>query len=180
MGYWMVEGLHAVPRTRPSNGEFIKEHMNPVQFKTESELLAIARAAGCAPEFEIEPPMTIRLRRHVTLTEWVQTDRADLKAMGLLVLEQIHKLHAAGVCHRDLKLSEIVVDGDRPLLIDFDLSTEASPEQPCYDLLGPASGVPLPPIHACVGITQGVWWDTAAPQIGNPLWRLFGPLKTIS
>ena len=61
----------------------------------------------------------------------------ETRAMAGRVLRQVQELHRAGICHRDLKADEIVVDGEQPLLIDFELGTEVDPTGPCYDVLGP-------------------------------------------
>ncbi len=152
--------------------QFIKRHLNPVQFDTETRLLRIAHAAGCAPALTIEPPMTIRLPLLRTFTDWLGSASAEQKLIVTRrVLDQVRLLHRAGVCHRDLKASDIVMEGDKPLFIDFELGIEVDPDRPCYDVLGPSSGVPLPPIHAAIGLTEGVWWDSTYP---TTLWHYFG------
>jgi serine/threonine protein kinase len=124
--------------------------------------------------------MTIRLRLHVPLRDWLgKSTSNETKVMARHVLRQVQELHRAGVCHRDLKADDIVVDGDQPLLIDFELGTEVDPTGPCYDLLGPqASGILLPPIHDYVGLRDGVWWDTPTTLV-RPLWHDLGRLVEV-
>jgi serine/threonine protein kinase len=174
---WLVPGLHAQAHQWQTSTEYVKAHINPPQFDAESRLLQIAHAVGCAPAFEIEAPMTIRLRLYTPLLSWLaKSTPGEIQAMAHRVLDQVRTLHQAGVCHRDLKATDIVVDGDQPLLIDFELGTEVNPFGPCYDLLGPQlSGVPLPPIHDYLGLREGVWWDTQTEHV-RPLWRDLGRL----
>ncbi len=180
-GWLVVPGVHAVPTLWETPTEVIKEHINPTQFATESRLLQIAQAAGCAPEFAVEPPLTLVLRRHRTLDAWLSAaSTGDRLAMARRILTKVRRLHAAGVCHRDLKPDDVVVAGDEPLLVDFELGTDVDPGERCYDTLGPsASGVPLPFVHAVVGLRHGVWWDTRSPMIGRPMWHVFGRLSEV-
>jgi serine/threonine protein kinase len=98
--------------------------------------------------------------------------------MARRVLDQVRKLHQAGICHRDLKASDIVLHGDVPLLVDFDLGTEVIPDEPCFELLGPASGIPLPTVHRVVGLIDGVWWESLTPYV-RPLWQDLGRLRDV-
>jgi predicted Ser/Thr protein kinase len=157
--------------------EFIKRHVNPPQFDTETRLLRIAHGVGCAPAFVVEPPLTIRLPLLRTFTDWLDSANAEQKLLiARRVLAQLRLLHQAGVCHRDLKAGDIVMEGDKPLFIDFELGTAVDPGSPCYDLLGPSCGVPLPPIHAAIGLTEGVWWDSTYP---TTLWHYLGHVADI-
>ena len=176
-GQWLVAHLHAIPTKRESDDEYIKERLNQSQFEVEAELLQLALEAGCAPTFVSEQPRTVVLRKHETLATWIaNASVAEQIQMAARVLSQIHALHRAGVCHRDIKLSDVVLHGKVPLFVDFELGTLADPAKPCYDLLGPASGVPLPPVHEAVGLLDGVWWDSPALGLrrtwpGLPSWR---------
>ncbi len=169
--------LHAVPTKLETETEFIKEHINQRQFDVESKLLRIAEEARCAPEVSTEPPRTIVLRKHETLANWIQTaSRAERDQMARQVLSQIRTLHAAGICHRDMKLSDIVVDGDVPLFVDFELGTDVDPKRRCYDLYGPSRDVALPEVHQAIRLLEGVWWDSATLGLrrtwpGLPNWR---------
>lgn len=175
-GFWLVPGVHAVSSKRETSTEYIKEHINPAQFEVESRLLAIAHRAGCAPHFEVQPPATIRLRLHHRLTDWLNgANETDIEAMKIRLLEQIRILHGAGVCHRDLKVQDIVLDGDRPLFVDFELAAGVDPTMPCYDLMGPASGISAPFVHQIIGLRDGVWWDTPNTLV-SPLSAIFGQM----
>ena len=180
MEVWIVPGLHGVSAKDQTATEYIKKHIHRPQFELEARLLRIAHSAGCAPEFTTEPPMTIRTRLHDRLLERLGRGSAsDTRTAASRVLSQLHRLHAAGVCHRDLKPEDIVMDGDTPLFIDFDLGAEVDPNGPCYDLIGAeASGIPLPPIHACIGLREGVWWDTPTTRV-RPLWHVLGRLPDV-
>jgi hypothetical protein len=172
---WQVRGIHGRPHKWETATEFVKQHINPPQYAIESQLLAIARNAGCAPDFTIEPAtMAIRLRKHERLPDWLANATAIEKAfMRRRVLDQIRRLHRAGVCHRDLKAPDIVLDRGTPLLIDFELGSKVDPDGGCFDLRGPwVSGIPAPKVHAFFGWHDGVWW-------GSPIGGLhtdFGPL----
>src|SRR5207237_3334727 len=123
------------------------------RFEVESRLLAIAEAAGCAPKFTIAPPLTIRLELHERLTDRLTAARSgDKHGMAERLVQTIKRLRAAGVCHRDVKVTDVVVDRGQPLLIDFELGTEVDPGGPCYDLVGPGgSGIPIPPVDHAIG-----------------------------
>lgn len=43
-------------------------------------------------------------------------------AIGVEIAEALHEAHLAGIVHRDVKPANIVMDGDRPYLIDFGLA----------------------------------------------------------
>jgi serine/threonine protein kinase len=177
-GQWLVSGLHAIPSKFESDDEYIKEHLNQPQFDVEAKLLKIACEAGCAPLSVTEAPRTLLLRKHETLASWVGKASADQQIrMAKRVLSQIRKLHSAGVCHRDIKLSDIVLDGETPLFVDFELGTLVEPTEKCYDLYGPAGGVPLPEVHKVVLLLDGVWWDSPTLGLrrtwpGLPSWRV--------
>lgn len=175
---WLVPGLHAWPQTRVEGGDYVKTHGNPAQFETEVRLRTIACAAGCSPDFAVEEPLSLRTRALTRLAEWLpRASDEECDRMALRILRQVLALHEAGVCHRDLKVGDVVLDGDHPLLIDFDLGTAVAPSQVCFDLYGPASGVPVAPIHLAVGIADGVWWDSRDLQ---GLSAVFGPLSSYS
>ena len=174
MGWWMVPGVHAVPVHQQTATEFIKIHPNPKQFEIEARLLGIANAAGCAPDFKAEPPNTLRLRLHETLDNWLgRAGAGERRAMARLVLDQARRLHAAGVCTRDLKPDDVVVADGCPLIVDYDLGTVVDANGACYDLVGPASGIPLPAVHKTIGLIEGVWWDSPTHGV-RPMWRVLG------
>ena len=81
-----------------------------------------------------------------------------------LLIDLLQRLHAEGVCHRDLHWENVVIVGRAPFVIDLEYACDVDPAGPCYDLTGPFAGVPLLPAHAQFeGIlgTQGMWWDAA-------------------
>lgn len=99
-----------------------------------------------------------------------------------LKINKLKTLHRVGICHRDLKAPDIVLNGEEPLLIDFELGTVSDPSGPCYDLLGPkASGIALPEVHAVIArlympqLINGVWWDSPA----GGLWTDLGHLPEV-
>jgi hypothetical protein len=164
-GQWVVSGLHAIPTKLESDDEYIKEHLNQAQFDVEAKLLEITHEAGCAPMFVTALPRTLVLRKHETLATWIlKATPVEQTAMAQRVLAHIHNLHRSGVCHRDIKLADIVLDGEIPLFVDFELGALVQPANHCYDLHGPASGVPLPQVHQVVQLFDGVWWDS--PTLG--------------
>jgi tRNA A-37 threonylcarbamoyl transferase component Bud32 len=140
----------------------------------ERELMAEAAAAGCAPAFDViegEPTrvrlLTIRMRCFTRLRTWLETASPEHQhELARSLLECVRRLHALGICHQDLHVDNVVVDGARPLLIDFELALRTSPDKPCYDLVGPAaSGVPVHGRHLFQGIIEGVWWDSPTTQV---------------
>jgi hypothetical protein len=111
--------------------------------------------------------LAIRMRRFTTLGQWMERASPEhRREMARALLDCVRGLHALGICHQDLHVDNVVVDGTRPLLIDFELALRTSPGKPCYDLVGPAeSGVPVHERHLFKGITQGVWWDSPTTQV---------------
>jgi thiamine kinase-like enzyme len=79
------------------------------------------------------------------------------------------------MCHRDAHRDNFLVDGAKALLIDFELACWVDPARPCYDLIGPASGVEVPEQHTFLRMTEGIWWDSSAER-KTMLWREFGHL----
>mgnify|MGYP001384190172 CR=1 FL=1 len=135
--------------------------------------MAEAVAAGCAPHFEViegEPTkvrlVTIRMQRFRPLHRWLDGAGAEhTRELARSLLDCVRRLHALGICHQDLHVDNVVVDGVRPLLIDFELALRTSRANPCYDLVGPTSGVPVHARHLFKGISEGVWWDSPTAQV---------------
>ena len=83
----------------------------------------------------------------------------ELRRNGMLQIEQLRRrlieliraVHALGICHRDLHDGDIVLDGDRPLVIDVDLACDVDQHWPCYDVYGPSDLIPVPKAHLEVG-----------------------------
>jgi hypothetical protein len=64
------------------------------------------------------------------------------------------------------------------LLVDFELACFVDPGHPCYDLIGPVSGVEVPTQHVFLGVVEGFWWDSTATR-KTMLWREFGHLADV-
>jgi hypothetical protein len=156
---------------------FTKEHFNREQFETECRLLRLACAAGCSPEFTTDG-MKITLPRLTPLADRLPLmTPSEKEATATEVLTCVRRLHRAGVCHRDLKVGDILFGGDGEILfVDFELGAEVDPKGPCYDLLGPASGVPVPFVHPQMGSPVGIWWDAPNPW---GLWNQFGHVAVV-
>ncbi len=120
-------------------------------------------------------------RRCLPLCDWLAgiPSSDDTRRMGHSLYLQLEKLHAHGICHRDVHVCNIVLLGDAPLLIDPEFAMDSDPQKPCYDLYGPGpSGLLVPKEHSDhprnVG---GVWWDCTAEV--PALWKAFGPLADL-
>lgn len=74
--------------------------------------------------------------------------------------ELLTRVHAEGVAHRDVHVKNIVRGPEgEPLLIDWECAAFVR-SRLSYDLHGPdASGVPVPEIHARLGVTPA-WWGS--------------------
>jgi hypothetical protein len=134
--------------------------------------------AGLSPELIELTDAWVRTLYGVPLNEWKQSaTREALAAMRPLVRELINGMHALGICHRDLHDRNVVIGpGDVPLAIDMEHACDAHPRGPCYDLVGPSSGIPVPLHHARQGgvIAEGIWWGSGDPGGGlTPLGRVF-------
>ena len=64
----------------------------------------------------------------------------DLLHSGQRLLEAVRDVHAAGVLHRDLKPTNVVMEGRSPILIDFGLARLA--EDPRLTMTGTVLGTP--------------------------------------
>ena len=98
---------------------------------------------------------------------------------GRLVL-LVRAIHAAGICHRDLHIHNVVIAADgSPLAIDPEHALEVDPQGPCFDVWGPDSGLPVAPAHVQIGGTlakTGVWWDAPLSSMQvTTLGSVFGP-----
>jgi hypothetical protein len=165
--------------TTVTETEVWKRHSNAEQFEVEVRLLGLAHAGGCAPEFSTEGT-TIRFQRLARLEDRLSSlSDPEKAAIAVEVFRCVRRLHATGVCHRDLKLGEVLLGKNGEVLfVDFELGAEVDGNGPCYDLLGPASGVPVPVIHLQIGLLDGVWWDSPTPMV-RPLWQDLGHLVDI-
>ena len=57
---------------------------------------------------------------------------ASICAIALRLSRIIAAVHAAGVVHKDINPANVMLDGDRPVLIDFELATTAAEERPGF------------------------------------------------
>ena len=127
------------------------------------------------------PLLTIRMPRLTPLGEWLQrASPTQKKALARSLLDCVQRLHSLGICHRDLHVGNVVVEGDRPFLVDFELALRTPAAGSCYDLMGPASGVRVPFRHEFLEIAEGVWWDTptTSPRV-RAIWRDLGGLEEV-
>jgi len=138
-------------------------------FARELEVVQHLQGHGLSPElidYGSGPELTwVRSRRMTPLTDrLVGATASDRISVGQRLLEQVAALHAIGICHRDLQMTNVVVD-DRniPLFIDLEIAAWTDPAKPCYDLEGPSSGVEIPEVHHDIGLHDGVWWDAPWP-----------------
>ena len=143
--------------------------------------------AGLTPEIVALTNHGVVTRRGQPFREWWPRASAPaLAAMRSRVLDLIRKVHALGICHRDLHDGNLILRrADRPLVIDMELACDVDPLGPCYDLLGPTAVVPVPAAHLSVGgaFAQGVWWGSNLRGSGyscTALGEIFGPLQSAS
>jgi len=78
-------------------------------------------------EFQGRPFFAMKLVEGPTLRDYCATHDFtidDLIALAIQICEGLGKAHAAGVVHRDIKPTNIMIDADgRPVLLDFGLAT---------------------------------------------------------
>jgi len=111
--------------------------------------------------FELE--FGLPLVHHMFATEVHNRDRSEMRDK---IVSQILKMHSLGVAHRDLHNRNVVVIGNEPRFIDFELSAEVEKgldEKFSYDLYGPNQYIQPPPEHQRMGIS--VNWGTPKNQI---------------
>ncbi len=72
-----------------------------------------------ATEYVAAPPLDGWVREHGPLPP------AGLTALAAELCEALHAVHQAGLAHRDVKPSNILLSGARPLLIDFGIARAA-------------------------------------------------------
>lgn len=153
-------------------------------YQLELGILCDLQRSGLVPElidFGEEPTTAwVRMEALMPLGEWLETNPSpDTRCeMRDRLRVQLRALHRAGVCHRDVHLGNVVVDAcGVPRFVDFELATRVDPTGGCFDLLGPASGVPVPDEHIEINMTDGVWWNQWPPTLGTwAMARTFGPL----
>jgi serine/threonine protein kinase len=172
----------------PSDGSITKAWLRTPDgeryYRLELGIMCDLQNTGLVPDlidFGEEPTtMWVRVVALDPLAEWLeQNGSAEARAeMRDRIRVQLRALHRAGVCHRDVHLHNVVVDeAGVPRFIDFELAARVDPRSGCFDLEGPASGVPVPAEHADGGLKTGVWWNQWPPALGSwAMARTFGPL----
>lgn len=125
--------------------------------------------AGLAPKTTSDAYPSIEMERGMPLSEWLKSATTDDRAiMRARLIALVRGVHAAGVCHRDLHVSNIILVKDgKPLVIDPEHALEVDPRGPCFDICGPKSRVPVAPDHVAQPgpiSTTGVWWDADLGQ----------------
>jgi tRNA A-37 threonylcarbamoyl transferase component Bud32 len=166
---------------RPYN-EFVGDRVirrYPWPNHVDAEFLLRASEVGCAPPVMDQGPLAISMPRLTNFETWLSTaDNEARRRVGASLAQVIHRLHAAGVCHRDLHVGNVVLEGARPYLIDFELAAWSDPSLRCYDFVGPNEAIDLPVAHRRVGLLDGVWWDSPTPFV-RTLRAALGPVATI-
>ncbi len=134
-----------------------------------------ASEVGCAPPVKDQGPAAVSMPRLINFESWLATaDNAARRELGASLVEVVQHLHRAGICHRDLHVANLVLDGTRPYIIDFELATWSDPAVRCYDFFGPNAAVELPVAYERIGLWDGVWWDSPTPWV-RTLGSVLGP-----
>lgn len=102
----------------------------------------------------------------ITVARCTPATRHDIDA----IVELLKRLDLEDVHHRDVHPGNIVASLDGPKLIDWETATYHP--APSYDLYGPASGVPVPDIHAALTSGYHMWLMSPHPMSIARLWRL--------
>ncbi len=124
-----------------------------------------AAATGLAPEILAQDQGTVTYQHAgTTLKRWWELNEAPetREAMKSRLRERIEQLHEAGICHRDLRSENLLVDEEGQIrFVDFLLAERVDPAGSCYDLDGPSERIPVPEAHAQQpGHEGGVWCDS--------------------
>lgn len=123
-----------------------------------------------------------------TLADWVATDpplEARLRRAAALC-DAVASLHAAGVVHRDLKPTNVLVDGDRLVLADFGAGRELVPDRTVTTRALHTAGFSAPeqqlpgtppsPALDVYALGATVRFVLAGRPDRAALWRIGGPL----
>lgn len=115
---------------------------------------------------------------------WWPTASADVLAeTGRQVASAIRRMHALGICHRDMHHHNVMLHEGNPVFIDFEHAIEVAPTLRCYDLYGPGEVSLLPDHVRWGGVlgTHGIWWGAPLePRFDAqyvPMGKIFGPLE---
>lgn len=137
--------------------------------------------AGLAPKITSDAYPFIEMERGTPLSEWLKSPAAeDRQIMRARLMTLVRGVHAAGICHRDLHIGNVMLSADgSPLAIDLEHGLDVNPQGPCFDVWGPSSGLPVAPAHVQIGGTlaeTGVWWDAPLSLMQvTTLGSKFGP-----
>ncbi|MBM2614837.1 diguanylate cyclase [Actinoplanes sp. LDG1-06] len=92
----------------------------------------VARLAAGAPD---DTTLLLVDEGDRSLADWLRAGRPPIGAVidvAARLADVITAVHAAGVTHKDINPANVVLDGDRPVLIDFELATTAAEERPGF------------------------------------------------
>ncbi|WP_327292958.1 protein kinase domain-containing protein [Streptomyces sp. NBC_01198] len=108
---------------------------------------ADARPQWLATEYVAAPSLADWVGGHGPLPE------ASLTALAAELCEALHAVHQTGLAHRDVKPSNVLLAGQRPLLIDFGIARAA--EDSRHTRTGAMIGSPgyMPPEQATEGVS---------------------------
>lgn len=134
--------------------------------------------AGLSPRVIRVNDSYIEAALHQTLDEWLDEHRSDDVASRCDSALRSYcggSNDEVGLCHRDVRCENVVVDSDgMPLLIDPAYATQ-SMNAHCYDLEGPGPSevdVPLDHVNQGGASASGIW--RGSPQKHRSLQSVFG------
>lgn len=145
------------------------DHARRDLFERERGLLARLSHPGIARLLDggshrDQPYLVLELAQGLDLDDWLSQARPDLRrrmAVLLQISEAVAYAHGCGVLHRDLKPTNVRVDGaDRSKLLDFGIgkSLDATPGATRHQALTPDFAAP----EQMLGEPTGPWTDVYA------------------
>jgi tRNA A-37 threonylcarbamoyl transferase component Bud32 len=153
----MLTLMSAGARTwaEPANGTFHKKWIEAHEvygrvWITEHEAYRRLSGLRVTPAVVDLSERLLVLKLHTPLGLWIENrGRGERLQLSGKLRAAIGRMHAAGICHRDLYVANVVVDeSDQPLIVDFELARlDVDPIADCYDLVGARSGVAKPAAH---------------------------------
>lgn len=129
-----------------------KEEFGPVWVR-ERRAYRLLAGLDVTPTVLETSPRLIVTTLHAPLTTWLHNEGEgrtpdERQRLATDLRSAIAVVHARGICHRDLHAENVVVDGSRPLLVDFELALfGVDPMGPCYDLVGATAMLRKPYAH---------------------------------